>query len=305
MKNFKLFTFFIAIIACTQPIYTNASSDSSKNSLTAYLYASLCQPQETIPAACNASKNVIIFDLDGVLCKTNDLQAFYEIGMNVIMQYMLQHGKPSSKKLFEALKNAPAVTTASSYNEDMRMPQIMVDWQCNAQELRDIQDEMINHILNSQLAIAEKNLMVNTVLMMTTPEKFIATRQIIPAGLELARSLKKLGYKLYILSNWDPSSFYLLTAQFPELFNFEGQDLFDGIMTSGKTGMIKPNSDIFEACLKKFRINRSQAVFIDDTIENVQAAQNLGISSIHCQNKNIDSVTKQLIEILQKNNKRE
>jgi FMN phosphatase YigB (HAD superfamily) len=298
MKNFKLFTFFIAIITLTGSIYTCNESNSSKNSLTAYLYASLCQPQETIPAACNASKKVIIFDLDGVLCKTNDLQAFYEIGMNVIMQYMLQHGKPSSKKLFDALKDAPAVTKASSYNEGMRMPQIMVDWQCNAQELRDIQDEMINHILHSDMTIVEKNLMVNTVLMMTKPEKFIATRQIIPDGLELARTLKKLGYRLYILSNWDPSSFSLLKTEFPELFNVEGQDLFDGIMTSGKTGMIKPNSDIFEACLAKFKINRNQAIFIDDTIENVQAAQNLGISSIHCQNKNIRNTTSQLIEIL-------
>ncbi len=298
MKNFKLFTFFIAIIASTGPMYACNESNSSKNSLTAYLYANLCQPQETIPAACNASKKVIIFDLDGVLCKTNDLQAFYEIGMNVIIQYMLQHGKPSSKKLFDALKDAPAVTTASSYNEGMRMPQIMVDWQCNAQELRDIQDQMINHILHSDMTIIEKNLMVNTVLMMTKPEKFIATRQIIPDGLELARTLKKLGYTLYILSNWDPSSFSLLRTQFPELFNFENQDLFDGIITSGKTGMIKPNSDIFETCLTKFKINRNQAIFIDDTMENVQAAQNLGISSIHCENKNIRNTTKQLIEIL-------
>ena len=90
----------------------------------------------------------------------------------------------------------------------------------------------------------------------------------------------------------------LLKTEFPALFNFEGQDLFDGIMTSGKTKMIKPNSDIFEACLTKFKINRNQAIFIDDTIENVQAAQNLGITSIHCQNKNIHNATNQLIEIL-------
>lgn len=298
MKNFKLFVFFIAIITHMQSIYTSSSSDNIQNSLTAYLYATLCQKQESIPHASNASKKVIIFDLDGVLCKTNDLQAFYEVGMNVILQYMIHHGKPSSKKLFAALEHAPAVTNMSMYNEGMRMPQIMVDWQCNAQELRDIQDDMINHILNSQLTIAEKNLMVQTVLMMTTPEKFIATRQTIPAGIELARTLKKLGYKLYVLSNWDAASFPLFMQQFPELFMYEDNNLFDGIMTSGKVGMIKPNIDIFEACLKKFNIQRSQAVFIDDTIENVQAAQNLGISSIHCQNKNIENATKALIEIL-------
>lgn len=299
MKNFKLFALFIATMAYVGAIHTNpASSNATQQSLAAYLYAGLWQSQESLPAAKNASKKVIIFDLDGVLCKTNDLQAFYEIGMNLILQYMLQHGKPSTKKIFEALEHAPAVTTFDGYNEGMRMPQIMVDWQCNAQELRDIQDDMIKHILSSKLTIIEKNLMVNTVLMMTTPEKFIATRQTIPAGIELARTLKKLGYKIYILSNWDIASFPLFVEKFPELFTYEGQDLFDGIMISGKAGIIKPHANIFEACLKKFKIQRSQAIFIDDTIENIQAAQNLGIDSIHCQHKNIDDVTWQLIEAL-------
>src|SRR5437868_2689808 len=117
MKNFKLFIFFIATITCTQSIQTSSSSDHTQNSLTAYLYATLWQKQESMPHANNASKNVIIFDLDGVLCKTNDLQAFYEVGMNVIFQYMVHHGKPSSKKLFEALEHASAVTTMDAYNE--------------------------------------------------------------------------------------------------------------------------------------------------------------------------------------------
>ena len=43
---------------------------------------------------------------------------------------------------------------------------------------------------------------------------------------------------------------------------------------------------------------QSKDKIIDDTIENVQAAQNLGITSIHCQNKNIHNATNQLIEIL-------
>ena len=301
MKNFKLLVGFVASIACVQKTHTTSQlKKESTKSMATYLYSYLGQ-QESIPKAIHASKKVVIFDLDGVLCKTNDLQAFYEIGMPLIMQYMLKHGKPSSKKIFEALEHAPAVTTFDAFNEGMRLPQIMVDWQCNAQELRDIQNDMITHVLSTkQLSIIEKNLLVNTILMMTSPDKFIATRQIIPAGIELARTLKKLGYKLYILSNWDPTSFPLFQEQFPDIFEFEGKDLFDGIMTSGKTGMIKPNQDIFEACLKKFKIARSQAIFIDDTIENVQAAQSLGIDSIHCQHKDIADVKKQLIEIVKR-----
>lgn len=297
MKKFTLFTALTAGLVLMKPIC--ASQENRKapvnrvKSMINYISSYLMQEQASIPTAADSYKKAIIFDLDGVLCKTNDLQAFYEIGMPLVLQYIAQYGRPSTKKIFEALQNAPAVTTFDAYNEGLRLPQIMVDWQCNAQELRDIQDEMTKHILNSKLSIVEKNLLVNTILMMTTPDKFIKTRQSMPEGIELARTLKKLGYKLYILSNWDQASFPLFVKQFPEIF-----ELFDGVMTSGKTGMIKPNPDIFEACLKKFNIQRSQAVFIDDTIENIQTAQRLGITSIHCQNKNIYNVKKQLIEKL-------
>jgi HAD superfamily hydrolase (TIGR01549 family) len=296
MKNLKLLAIVITILTCIHPMHSTIQSN--EHSVAAYLYSALGLEQESIPAAQDSDKKVIIFDLDGVLCTTNDLQAFYEIGMTTILQYMLKHGKPSTQKLFEALKDVPAVTKFDAYNDGMRMPQIMVDWQCNAQELRDIQDEMITHILSSKLEILEKNLMVNTVLMMTKPENFIATRQIIHAGVQLARILKKLGYKLYILSNWDPTSFPLFMEQFPELFIYEDANLFDGIMTSGKTGIIKPNPEIFEACLKKFNIKKSEAIFIDDTIENIKAAEMLGITSIHCQQKDISKVKKDLIKKL-------
>ncbi len=300
MKNFKLLAIFIVSITGISHIQTTPEP-TDKQSLAAYLYANLVQEQESIPAAIDTHKKAIIFDLDGVLCKTNDLQAFYEIGVPILTQYIAKYGKPSTKKIFQALEHTPAVTKLDAYNDGMRIPQIMVDWQCNAQELRDIQDEMVTHILNSkELSIIEKNMLVSTVFMMTTPHKFVATRQAIPEGILLARTLKKLGYKLYILSNWDPTSFPLFVEQFPEIFIYEGQDLFNGIMTSGKTGMIKPNQDIFEACLRRFKIVRSQAIFIDDTIENVQAAQNIGIDSIHCKNKNIHHVKKQLIEILKR-----
>jgi HAD superfamily hydrolase (TIGR01509 family) len=299
MKKFTLLTLFAMGITLMKPIYTsqknNTLSLTSAQSMMNYINSYLIQEQVSIPAAADACKKSIIFDLDGVLCKTNDLQAFYEIGMPLLLQYIALHGKPSTKKIFQALQNAPAVTTFDTYNDGLRLPQIMVDWQCNAQELRDIQDEMVKHILSSKLSIVEKNFLVSTISMMTTPDKFIRTRQPMPEGIELARTLKQLGYKLYILSNWDPTSFPLMVQQFPEIF-----ELFDGVMTSGKTGMIKPNSDIFKACLQKFNIQKSQAIFIDDTIENIQTSEQLGITSIHCKNKNITDVKKQLIEILKR-----
>lgn len=299
MKNFTLWTLIITSIVCLSSQVMHASQQQSKQSIMAYLYSCLKPQTQIIPSARAASKKVIIFDLDGVLCKTNDLQAFYEIGMQTIVRYMLKHGQPCQQKLFKALQHAPALTTHDAYNNGMRLPNIMIDWQCNAQALRDIQDCMVAHICsNTALSIEEKNLHINTVLMMTTPHKFITTRQLILAGLQLAQKLKDLGYKLYILSNWDATSFPLFQEQFPELFMHQGQNLFDGIMISGKAGLVKPDPNIFKKFLQRYNINPADAMFIDDTIENIQTAEMLGITSIQCKNNNIADVIAQLAEKL-------
>ncbi|MBV8660542.1 MAG: HAD-IA family hydrolase [Candidatus Dependentiae bacterium] len=301
MKQFKLLTFFIAVIACMQPIFgKEPSTNKTQQSITAYIYSNILQQSTMLPAAQDASKKIIIFDLDGVLCTTNQLRACQEIGIETIRQYFFEHFKfPSSQLLFETLEQAPAVTTYDAYNEKgLRMPQIMIDWQVGAQDLRDIQDTMITHISSLDRTITEKNLHIQTILMMTTPTKFITTRQVIPDGIQLARALKKLNYKLYILSNWDPTSFPLFVEKFPDFFTFEGKNLFDGIMISGQERVPKPNKEIFTACLHKFNIQKSQAIFIDDTIENIVEAEKMGIESIHCKNRNIADVKKQLIQIL-------
>lgn len=301
MKYFALLVICSMTILHTNQIYSLPEQrNQAQQSLTAYLYSYIMKQkvESSIPAAIDTKKKVIIFDLDGVLCKTNDLQALYEIGIPVSLQYLIMHGKPSTEKLFEALQKTPATTKFKAYNEGLMIPQIMVDWLTNMQEIRDVQNSMIHHILESNKTIIEKNFFINTVLMMTTPEKFVATRQIIPDAISLARKLKDLGYKIYILSNWDAPSFGIFQEKFPELFLYQDKQLFDGIMISGKTGMLKPNQDFFELFLKKFNIKKSHAIFIDDTKENIEAAKNLNIKSIHCKNNDIAQVGKELIDIL-------
>lgn len=295
MKYFIFLSLLCIVILASQKIYTEKSAQES---LKNYLYAYLGQAPTSITAACNTKKKAIIFDLDGVLCTTNSLQAFYEIGITTILHYILLYGKPSTKKLFQALENAPALSTADAYNDGLRMPQIMIDWQTNAQELQDIQNAMIQHISDVPLSIIEKNLHISTVYMMTTPSKYIATKKIIQEAVQLIKILKKQGYKLYILSNWDAQSFKLFQEKFSEIFIDGNQEIFDGIMISGTIHMIKPNKDIFQACLKNFNIKASDAIFIDDTIENIQSAENCGIKSIHCKNFDMTTVKKELIAIL-------
>ncbi len=42
----------------------------------------------------------------------------------------------------------------------------------------------------------------------------------------------------------------------------------------------------------------SYTIFIDETIEKIQGAQNLGLTSIHCKNRDLTDVLAQLVKIL-------
>jgi HAD superfamily hydrolase (TIGR01509 family) len=298
MKNFTftLITFFATLQM--QNIISKDHTDLSKSeSIVTYMYHQKTQ----IPHASTTGKKNIIFDLDGVLCTTNDLQAFYEVGMKTIGKYILQElfsryqfKTPSRKMLYDALTGAPAISTIQVYNESMLMPAIMVDWQCGIQPLETIQAIMIDHINSLSLSAIEKELLINTIMMMTNPDQLIASRRSIIEGLALLHELKDKGYNLYVVSNWDPNSFQLFQEKFPEIFIHNGKPTFNGIMTSGQTKLIKPDIAIFRHCLEKFQIPSESAIFIDDTTENIAAAQSIQIDSVLCLNKNIYQVRQDL-----------
>jgi HAD superfamily hydrolase (TIGR01509 family) len=56
--------------------------------------------------------------------------------------------------------------------------------------------------------------------------------------------------------------------------------LFDLIVSSAEEGIIKPHRRIYEVALEQFAITAAEAVFVDDTDENVMAARALGMQSI-------------------------
>ena len=53
------------------------------------------------------------------------------------------------------------------------------------------------------------------------------------------------------------------------------------IVVSGHEGIIKPDPRIFELMCRRGGFSASQAVFIDDSLKNAQAARNFGMAAIH------------------------
>ena len=90
---------------------------------------------------------------------------------------------------------------------------------------------------------------------------------------ELVRRLKSHGYCVYYLSN--------IPQDVLDLLRDRGVlDGFDGGVASCEVHVNKPDPKIYRALLDKYSLKAEECVFIDDRLENVQAAFALGFAGI-------------------------
>jgi 2-haloacid dehalogenase len=90
----------------------------------------------------------------------------------------------------------------------------------------------------------------------------------------LVRELHRRGVALYALTNFAAETF-ALTRQ-----RFELLHLFKEVVVSGEEGVVKPEREIYEILVRRTGVAPARTVFIDDTPENVRAAEQLGFEGI-------------------------
>lgn len=99
--------------------------------------------------------------------------------------------------------------------------------------------------------------------------------EIMPGSLRIAASLKAAGNRIGILSNTCEAHWEFAAQRFPLL-----SQIFDPVITSYATKSMKPDSGIYEAATKQANIEPSEAFFVDDRLENVDGAKQLGWSAV-------------------------
>lgn len=62
-------------------------------------------------------------------------------------------------------------------------------------------------------------------------------------------------------------------------------DAFDVIIGSGDEGVMKPDAQIFHLALQRLDVQAPQAIFVDDFVENIEAAREVGMLGIHFKNR--------------------
>lgn len=101
------------------------------------------------------------------------------------------------------------------------------------------------------------------------------------ASVEVLKELAAHGTPLYGLTNWPhqvwpPGDYVGVEAR--ALYDF--LDLFEDVVVSGQVRMRKPEAVIYRFALERFGLAADEAVFVDDLVENVEAANALGLTGI-------------------------
>jgi 2-haloacid dehalogenase len=91
---------------------------------------------------------------------------------------------------------------------------------------------------------------------------------------DILAELRQTGVPCYVLSNMEPETFPL------RLERFDFLHWFDGHVISGVEGLVKPDPKIFRRLLRRFDLQPSRTLFIDDSAVNVEAAAEIGINAV-------------------------
>lgn len=94
-------------------------------------------------------------------------------------------------------------------------------------------------------------------------------------SIAVLKDLREAGVRLLALTNWSAETFPIA------LERYEFLSWFEGIVVSGQEKLIKPDPAIFNLLISRYDVDRSRAVFIDDSPRNVEGARRAGLHALH------------------------
>lgn len=96
----------------------------------------------------------------------------------------------------------------------------------------------------------------------------------IQGSVDILMQLKNSGMPLYAITNFSREKWDIAQQVFPFL------NVFDGVTVSADVKLLKPDPVIYQHFLKTYALDPSTLLFVDDRIENVQAARDCGFHAV-------------------------
>ena len=186
----------------------------------------------------------IIFDFGGVILNIDyklTERAFAELGLT---DFDTIYSQATQKELFDVMEKG--LITPAEFRVEIRK---FID--------KDVSDEQIDKAWNSML--------------LDLPEERV----------KLLSELKKK-YRLFLLSNTNEIHHHAFSGYMQKKFNRDiFSDDFIKAYFSHKVNMRKPDAEIFNHVLKEQNLRKEETLFIDDSIQHIEAAKKMGINTIY------------------------
>ncbi len=185
----------------------------------------------------------IIFDLGGVII---------DIDQNQIVNHLRNNGLNNT----ELLSSAEVRRTLSQFERGVLSAETFRKQLCSQLNL-NISAEEFDEIWNSMI--------------LDIPQRRI----------DLVKKLRG-NYHVFLMSNSNEIHYDLFIRDLQLRFGYrEFDSLFDKSFFSFDTHICKPDPDFFIYILDRYNMKPEETLFIDDTPENILAAQKLGIVTYH------------------------
>lgn len=97
----------------------------------------------------------------------------------------------------------------------------------------------------------------------------------IAGSVAILKKLKDSQVPVYAITNWNQDKFREARDRFDFL------NSFDGIVVSGDERMLKPEPEIFDLFFTRYGVRPETAVFVDDSVRNVEGARAAGMQALH------------------------
>jgi len=128
-----------------------------------------------------------------------------------------------------------------------------------------IDDEKLLKDIKEKLKLSEEEIERAIPLIPSKYEKFRELWELLP-------EIKKK-YKIGVINNGNS----IALKFWKEKFDFS---IFDIFINSAEEGVKKPDPKIFLLAYKRLRVKPEECLFMDDSLENIEGAQKLGIETI-------------------------
>ena len=98
--------------------------------------------------------------------------------------------------------------------------------------------------------------------------------------LELLKTVSK-NYRIFLLSNTNEIHIDAFEKILFDQHNLKGlEPLFEKVYYSSRIQKRKPNAEIFEFVMNENKLNLSETVFFDDSIQHIKGAERVGLTAI-------------------------